>query len=88
MNRLHKDPTIGGAAFVYTNDAQALLSLSVSLIGTVASRPEDRVQHLEIQQYGIYDATVDGAAEAAVAHLLSPRRRPCLSFNSSNVLET
>ncbi len=54
---------------LYANGAQALLSPSVSVGGTIAIRPEDRVQHLEIQQYGINDATVDVAAEAAVAHL-------------------
>jgi hypothetical protein len=51
------------------NGEQALLSPSVSVGGAVASRPEDRVQHLEIQQYEINDARVDVAAEAAVAHL-------------------
>ncbi len=54
---------------LYANGAQALLSPSVSLGGTIASRPGDRVRHLEIQQYGINDATIDVAADAAVGHL-------------------
>lgn len=37
--------------------------------GAIASPPEDRVRHLEIEQYGINDVTADVAAEAAVAHL-------------------
>lgn len=54
---------------LYANGAEALLSPSVSLGTTIASRPQDRVRHLEIQKYGINDATIDVAAEAAVAHL-------------------
>jgi len=37
--------------------------------GTIGSRLQDRVQHLDIQQYGINERTVDDAAHAVVAHL-------------------
>ncbi len=37
---------------LYGNGAQAMLSPSVSFGGAIASRPEDRVQHLEIHSMG------------------------------------
>jgi hypothetical protein len=54
---------------LYANGAEALLSPSISLGATIASRLQDRVQHLQIQQYGINDATVEVAADAVVEHL-------------------
>jgi hypothetical protein len=37
--------------------------------GTLGSRLQDRVQHFEVQQYGLNEATIDVAVDAVVAHV-------------------
>jgi hypothetical protein len=54
---------------VHTSGASAWLSRSVATGTTMASRLEDRVRHLDIQQYAVNEATVEVAAEAVLAHL-------------------
>jgi hypothetical protein len=48
---------------------QVLLAPSFAAGGTIGSRLQDRVQHLEIEQYRISEATIDVAVDAVCAHL-------------------
>jgi hypothetical protein len=38
--------------------------------GPLAAKPQDRVRHFDIQQYGIAEPTIDVAVTAALRHLL------------------
>jgi hypothetical protein len=54
---------------VHTSGGSAWLSPSVATGTTMASRLEDRVRHLDIQQYAVNQVTVEVAVEAVLAHL-------------------
>lgn len=54
---------------IHVDGRQAWLAPSFAAGGTLGSRLQDRVQHLDIQQYAVAEATVDVARDAAVAHL-------------------
>ena len=60
-----------GSRGVTAHDAGDLVWLAPSFAagGTIGSRLQDRVQHLDIQQYGINEATVDVAVDAVLSHL-------------------
>lgn len=60
-----------GKRGVAAHDAGDAVWLSPSLEqgGPLASRLEDRVQHLEIEQYGITEPTIDVALDAVLSHL-------------------
>jgi hypothetical protein len=64
---------------VTAHDAGDVVWLAPSFAagGTLASRLQDKVQHLDIQQYGIREATIDVAVDAVLAHLkpAKPDRR-------------
>jgi len=45
---------------IHTDDGQAWLAPSFAVGGTLGSRLQDRVRDLDIQQYGINGATVNG----------------------------
>jgi hypothetical protein len=44
-------------------------SPSIAAGSTIASRLQDRVKHLDIEQFGINDATIDVALDAVLKHL-------------------
>ncbi len=54
---------------LHATGTQALLAPSISTGSTIESRLRDRVCHLDIQQYGIAEATVDVAVDAVLSHL-------------------
>ena len=56
---------------VAAHDAGDAIWLSPSLTqgSPLTSRLEDRVQHLQIEQYGIAEPTIDVALDAVVDHL-------------------
>jgi hypothetical protein len=60
-----------GTRGVAAHDAGDTIWLSPSLAqgGPVGTRLEDRVQHLQIEQYGISEPTIDVALEAVLDHL-------------------
>lgn len=60
-----------GARGVAAHDSGDTIWLSPSLTQGVSgmARPADRVEHLQIQQYGIAEPTIDVALESALDHL-------------------
>jgi hypothetical protein len=61
---------LGTRAVTAHDDGDVIwLAPSFAAGGTLGSRLQDRVQHLEIQQYGINEATISVAVDAVLAHL-------------------
>jgi hypothetical protein len=60
-----------GSRGVTAHDAGDVVWLAPSFAagGTLASRLQDKVQYLDIEQHGIRGATIDAAVDAVVAHL-------------------
>lgn len=60
-----------GSRGIAAHDTGETIWLSPSLTrgGPVTKRLEDRVQHLEIEQYGISEAMIDVALDAVLEHL-------------------
>jgi hypothetical protein len=56
---------------IHTSGSQAWLAPSFAAGGTIGSRLQDRVQHQDIQQYGVNEATIEVAVDAVIAHLRS-----------------
>jgi hypothetical protein len=49
----------------------AIIAPSFAAGGSIASRLESRVQHLDVQSYGLSETAADAAADAVIAHLRS-----------------
>jgi hypothetical protein len=60
-----------GLRGVVMHDAGSAIWFSPSIAAgsTIESRLQDRVKHLDIEQYGINDATIDVALDAVLRHL-------------------
>jgi len=58
---------------VHVVDDVAILAPSFAAGGTIGSRPQDRVQHLEMTSYGLTPEAAGAAAAAALEHLRSGR---------------
>jgi hypothetical protein len=56
-------------AIVFDTGANALVAQSFTAGGTLASRLQERVQHIDPLSYDIFEATVESAASAIIAHL-------------------
>ena len=54
---------------VHASGDTAFLAPAFTVGGTLGSRLQDRVQHLEIAQYSISEDTIDVATEIIVSHL-------------------
>jgi hypothetical protein len=54
---------------IHVDGAQAWLAPSFAAGGTLGSRLKHRVQHLDIQQYSVVEATVEAAVDAVSSHL-------------------
>lgn len=54
---------------IHVNGTQAWFAPSFVAGGTLRSRLQDRVQHLDIQYYAVSDATVYVVVEAVLTHL-------------------
>jgi hypothetical protein len=60
-----------GLRVIVLHDAGDVVLFSPSFVagGSIGSRLQDRVQHLDITSYGINEATVDVAVDAVLGHL-------------------
>ena len=54
---------------IHTMGMQALLAPSVASERSLASRLQDRVKHLDMQQFAVSASTIDVAVEAVLSHL-------------------